>query len=362
MTEEHFEETDYDEVDESGARRSWRDRLRGVGSRHEARANVIETRYLSLLRHSLLLIASLLLLGAIILAVWGLLQQIGSSEVEPEPIEISAADIAPDSPAEAQASGEPVARNQPFKISDNLRTRTLRTYREFFAPFERAGESPKDGDIIERIWPEERRDAFNQLDVSTLIGPEGSNLSDGETAALFAVSLTGQASKEPGFQRALEAYRGAKKVRVCRDVTRERKRTVEGWDSYSTDCPGWFYSPIGCPATRTVNEPYTVKSCEMQFPADINAPDAAMAESLDQFLATAAVGSDQALYDAQDREAEINARKVSGRGDLFDAGKLFLAFLGLMLIYLLVVIERHHRVLSQLVPGSRGDDGLHDIG
>ncbi|MGI8944269.1 MAG: hypothetical protein ACR2FJ_08595 [Qipengyuania sp.] len=85
-------------------------------------------------------------------------------------------------------------------------------------------------------------------------------------------TLVGEATQQSGFRQALQAYRAAKKIRVCRDVTRERRRTVESWDSYSTSCAGWYYTPIGCPTTRTISEPYTVKQCEMQFPADLENP------------------------------------------------------------------------------------------
>lgn len=57
-----------------------------------------------------------------------------------------------------------------------------------------------------------------------------------------------------------------------------------------------------------------------------------------------------AYYDAEAATAEIKMRKVSGRSTMLDGGKLFLIFLGLMFLYLLVALERHHRLLRKLLP------------
>ena len=350
MTDEQTTTLDRSEDFDTSTSGSWRDRARSMRLGYEARADRVESRYLSVLRHTLLIIASALLIGALVLAIVGAIKQVGSSEVEPEPVTIVPADIAPDTPIEAAKSGDPVVREEPFRLSEALRKRTLSTYRQYFAPFERKGEAASADAVLQEVWPEERRKAFDGLPSTGLMGPDGKLFANGEAIALHAVSVSGDATKEAGFKQSLQAYKGAKKVRVCRDVTRERPRTVDGWDSYSTDCPGWYYSPIGCPATRTVQEPYTVKVCEMQFPADISAPHEAMGESIQQFLKTAETRADQARFDAQDREAAINSRKVSGRGNLFDGGRLFLGFLGLMFLYLLVVMERHHRALRHLLP------------
>lgn len=349
------------EYDEQPSKRTWRERLSLIATRQDVRADTLEARYLSVLRHSLLLFASVLLLGAVGLVLWGAAKQIGSSNINPVPVTITPADIAPDTPAEAEKSGQPIIRTDPFKLSETLRKRTLSTYQKYFATFERQGEAVGADKVIQSVWPEERRVAFDQIASSQVVGPDGKPFASGEAAALYAVALSGDATREPGFTRALRAYKGAKKVRVCHDVTRQRKRTVDAWDSYSTNCSGWYYSPIGCPATRTIEEPYTVKLCEMQFPADISAPHVAMAESLEQFLRTSSTRSEQAVFAALDRESSIKTRKVSGRGNMFDGGKLFLGFLGLMLVYLLVVMERHHRALRNLIARQLEGNGP-DVG
>lgn len=347
--------TDY-ENDDSNHKGGWKGKMASWQAKGETRATVIESRFLGLLRYSMLILAAIVLIGAISLFSLGAVKQVGSSEVEPEQVQLTAADLSPQTPQEARASGEEVVEKKPFAVSDRLKAQTLGVYRKNFASFERGESGPSNEQIIETVWPEERREAFEKLDLSRLPTSDGQPHASGEALAHHAVSLVGESSKEAGFKRSLNAYKNAKEVEVCRDVTRERSRTVEYWDDYSTSCSNWYYSPVGCMATRTVSEPYTVKSCEMQLPTNLETPAQAMSNGVERFLTTANIRITNANYEAETRSAEINARKVAGRADIANSGKWFAGFLALMLLYLLVALERHHRVLRHILP-SNGSPG-----
>jgi hypothetical protein len=351
---EEPEVQDWEEEDQAESL-SRRERLKQWGHNVSARALSIEKRYLSLLRYSMLILASLLLVASTIYVVMGVVKQLGSSTVTPEPVQISAGDIAPQVSAPDGDIDKSVDTEVPFSLSAPLKKRTLAVYKGNFAKFEREDEKATDKTILDTVWPEERRNAFDGLDVN-YVSDEGQTYGSGEDLALHAVTLVEKSAVTADFKQSLQSYRAAKKAQVCRNVSKTRKRTVSYWDSESMSCSNWYYVPYGCSSTRTVTEPYTEKVCEMQFPDDLASPATAMGQALERFLSVAEFRQTDAEYRAEEQSAEINERKVTGRGDLMDGGKIFLGFLGLMFLYLLVVIERHHRLLRQLVKPERDED------
>jgi hypothetical protein len=325
-----------------------RERLRQWGHRASVRASTIEARYLSLLRFSMLLIATVLLIGAIVFVLMGATKQIGSSQVSPEPVKVSAADLAPAVTKGSDSGAKKVDAEKPFQLSSQLKSQTLAAYKSNFAKFERKDEKASEKQILDAVWPQARREAFDNVNID-YVDDEGRSYTSGEELALHALALVKKSSETPDFTQSLQTYRAAKKSRVCRDVTRERERSVSYWDSDSMDCDNWYYSPVGCRSNRMVAEPYTAEVCEMQFPDDLDSPATAMGNSIDRFLRLAQIRQEDAAYKAEEKTAKINQRKVTGRANLMDGGKIFLGFLALMFLYLLVVLERHHRLLRKLV-------------
>lgn len=325
-----------------------REKLQQWGQRLSLRASTIETRYLSILRFSMLLLASVLLVAAIAFVAMGAIKQLGSSQVDPEPVTLSAVDLAPSVSSNSESTPENVSAEKPYQLSAQLKAQTLSAYKSNFAKYERKGAKASDKNILDTVWPEDRREAFNSISID-YVDEAGRSYEAGEDLAQHAVLLVEKSSKTPDFVQSLQTYRAAKKTRVCHDVTRERERSVSFWDSGSVDCDNWYYSPVGCQSTRTVTEPYTAEICEMQFPGDLEAPSAAMGSSIDRFLRVAQIRQEDSEYMAEERTSEINQRKVTGRANFLDGGKIFFGFLALMFLYLLVVLERHHRVLSKLV-------------
>jgi hypothetical protein len=331
------------------------ERTRQLGRTADRRANSMEARYLSILRYSLLVIATLLALFAIWSLGFGLIRQIGSTQVQPRHFEIEKADVAP-APVSSAAKDDPVdavENDHKFAISSELRKATLQAYRTYFARYERKGEETSAAEVMDAVWPQERREAFDAVAADGLVtGPDGKAVTGGEQLALMAVQTVGNSAAEPSFKAALQSYSGAKKVKVCEYQTRTRKRTISTWDDYSTSCTGWYNYPYGCPSTRTVEEPYTENVCEMKFPSDLEAPHQAMGTAVQRYLDLATSKTAQARNDASAEEGEIAARKLRGREGILLAGQVFLGFLAVMLVYLFVALERHHRVLRRLLPSE----------
>jgi hypothetical protein len=334
------EDTYLEEYSETLTRR---EKLRQWGGKVSVRALTIEARYLSLLRYSMLVVATGLLIGAIGFVLMGAIKQLGSSQVSPEPVQLTAADIAPEIKTENVDSANETNVDKTFKLSDQLKRRTLAVYKANFAKFERKDDKVPDRQIVDIVWPKDRRNAFDELDVN-YINDEGQSVDSGEDLARHALDLVEKSVITAEFTKSLQAYKAAQKADVCRNEERTRQRTVSYWDTYSTECSDWFYSPYGCSSTRTVSEPYTEKVCKMQFPSELDAPANLMAQAVDRFLSVSEMRQTTAAYEAEEKEAE-----VTGRGNLLDGGKIFIGFLGLMFLYLLVVIERHHRLLRRLV-------------
>ncbi|MCH2487313.1 MAG: hypothetical protein MK010_06185 [Erythrobacter sp.] len=354
MSEE--DEFEYDDAPKWGLAR-FGSRFQEIGIRNAARADGLEVRYLSVLRYLLLLAATLAILGSAGLFLYGAFRQIGPSEVAPAPVGISAIDLAPATIEEAAESGDEFEADVAFSLDSDVKRKTLGIYRQKFASFERRGENPDDGAIIASVWPEERWDSFSEIENISFLSSGNEELKSTKEVALFALGLVDESTTTDGFQKSLNGYKSAKKVQVCRSVTRERSRTVEGWDDYSMNCPGWYYSPIGCPSTRVVSEPYSTRVCEMQFPSDLDTPRDAMAAALDRFVISAKVQSENNFYDAEAESASIKQSKAAGRQGMASSLYWLAGFIGIMLLYLLVALERHHRFLRQLIPTkTEGDD------
>lgn len=124
---------------------------------------------------------------------------------------------------------------------------------------------------------------------------------------------------------------------------------VEAWDRYGTYCDSWYVSPIGCPTTRVVSEPYEEKVCEMKFPEDLKAPADLFNSSIERYAETARMDVEAARIEAEERTAANHARKLEGRENIGMSGQLFLGFLAVMFLYLFIAMERHNRNLRALM-------------
>ena len=348
--------TDEDDTSYAGTGSTWRTRLRRGAETIGRQADGTEARFLSLLRHSVLLIAALLLVFAAGFLAYGLWQQIGRDSVDSQKVTISNDDVAPPL-SEATSAAIPVA-NSKRQLPVEVRKRTLSIYRSKFQPFERGGTARRVEDLLTLIWPETRLRAFDALQVGGLVDSAGKPFPDSTQLMLDGLFKVEQASRGPAFQAQLIAYRNAKQVRVCTDKVRMRSREVSGWDTFSTACDNWYVSPIGCASTRTIQEPTLENVCEMKFPDDLSSPSRSFADGVQRYLDVAGVKLSQSRIAADEERLRIRARKLEGRDNMLSSGKLFFGFLAVMLLYLLIALERHHRSLRVLIANRGAPTGI----
>jgi hypothetical protein len=313
------------------------------------RANRAETQFLTLLRYSALTIAALTLLVSAGLLAYGAVQQLGRTEVEPETVSVAADDVVPEKPQQAAVAPKPQPK---AGIDQAVRKRTLEIYNARFKPFQRADTKITEQEVVDFIWSEERIEKFDALGNQNLVGKDQAVLADRKAKMLDALVLIDAAAATGPFKQQLTAYRDAKKVNVCTEEVLTRTRTVSSWDSSATYCPSWYTSPVGCPSTREIEEPYVDKVCSMKFPEDLESPAQQFASAVQRYADTAEARLIKARNDAEAQTARNHERKVNGIGHITTSGTLFLMFLGVMFLYLFVAMERHHRNLRRLIEKS----------
>jgi hypothetical protein len=323
-------------------------RWNGLQGRIALRTSVLELRLLSLLRYSALVIAVLTLVCAAALLAFGLFQQVGKTRVEPADVSVSVDDIAPPgttSPGVTAPAGAP----KKFAVGKELHDRTLQIYRERFQRFERPGTKIDPQAIVDLVWPQERFEAFSALGDGHLLDKEGHALKGGVAVASDSLAMVEAGVKEGSFDRRLIAYRDAKKVQVCAEKVVTRSREESYWDSFSTSCANWATSPIGCMSSRTIREPSIENVCEMKFPENIESPGQSLSNAVQRYQASAEEKLGRSRRAAIDQTMRNSDRKAEGQSNMLTGGQLFVGFLGIMFLYLLIALERHHRNLMKFV-------------
>lgn len=320
--------------------------LGGFGSKFRSKAGKVEARFLSLLRFAALLIAALVLILSAIMLAKGFFQQIGKTEVDAAPVTVASEDVTPiRETARATVSEQPTAK---LGISQNIRQRTLQIFKAGLKPYQRPDTKITEQEVVDFIWSEERIASFNEL-AGRLVGTEQKVLDSREDVMRHALGVVEAANRTANFKKQLVAYRDAKKVNVCTEQTLTRSRSVSGWDASAEYCEGWYDSPVGCPSTRVVEEPYMDTVCEMKFPENLEDPAQQFASAIQRYVDMAEQKLESASDDARDQTAANLLRKEEGISSIFDSGKLFLGFLAVMFLYLFVAIERHYRRLGELL-------------
>ena len=315
-------------------------------SKVRLKASEAETRFLSLLRYAALLIAAVVLIVSAIMLAKGFFQQIGKTEVDADPVTVASEDVTPiKQPARATMTEKAIAK---LGISQDIRQRTLRIFKAGLKPYQRPDTKITEQEVVDFIWSEDRIASFNGL-AGRLVGTEGKALDSREDVMRHALGVVEGANRTAEFKNQLVAYRDAKKVNVCTEKTLTRARSVNGWDSSATYCDAWYESPVGCPSTRVVEEPYIDTVCEMKFPDDLEDPAQQFASAIQRYADAAEQKLATADSEARQQTVVNTLRKEDGVTSIFDSGKLFLGFLAIMFLYLFVAIERHYRRLGELL-------------
>jgi hypothetical protein len=300
----------------------------------------LESVYLKVLRVAILLLATLMLIGALCLAAYSLYKISRSPEsVVEQTAEVQAAEIV-DAAQVAQAS---VQQGGTARVDPRYRTyydqfvaNYHRLFRNRFEPFRQREDKQLSlsefGDSY--IRPADRIAAIQKREL---------NFDEDKAALEGLLRAMTAAADHPTTQQRLKRYQKAKKVQVCETVQRTRTVTESGWDRYSTSCSGWYVEPMGCPVTRVVEKPYSSKQCSMRFPENTQSHAQIFRAFQDKYLSLLEERKAANAADAENRRAEIIAGKEEGAGQLMFALQVVGAFLVLMFFFLLIAIERHLR-------------------
>ncbi len=305
-----------------------------------------ESFYLRVLRAVILIIATLLLVYAAWLGASSLykISQSPDSVVEQEAV------VSPDELTNAQmpaiqASGEKTAsapRVHPTQAAfyGSFVDRYYTLYRARFEPYrqqedKQLSKGEFDGAFINT---EARKAAVakGDLDFET-------DRRDLQTL----LSVMNAAAAKPATIQRLKRYQTARKVAVKEQVQRTRTQHVEGWDSSSTACAGWYESPIGCSVRRAIEVPYTETVTRMQYPDGTQSHTQIFRAFQDRFFQLLEQRRNENASRAERERQGILAGITEGELSLMTALQILGAFLLLMFFFLLIAIERHQRRLAQ---------------
>ena len=334
-------------ISETG-RQSFVARLRLLGGR----AALLESGFLSLMRYAALVSAAIVLIGSTVYLGMGLVKQIGWSEVPQQPVSLTADDLAPPAATATASARTPEAQPRKPNVSTAIRALTVKVYRTRFKGYQREDTKIAEQEIVDYVWTEDRIRAFSSL-AGSLHAKDGKVLPDRDAVMKDALTLVDASSQTGDFAKQLAAFHNAKKANVCTDVVKTRSRVVSSWDPYASSCPNWYENPVGCPSSRVEDEPYTEKVCALKYPENMASPAEQLASAIQRYADKAGAAIAKAKMDADEATARNMARKVEGHDDIGSSGKLFLAFMAVMFLYLFVAMERHHRNLRALIERER---------
>lgn len=316
--------------------------LEGMSAKQRLAAafNRLEAVYLKALRVAILILATLLIAGAVAVGVYSLYKISRSPDaVKEAPAIVEAAEIVNAQqvlPQQVENTGTPQVDPRYRAYYNDFIARYHRLFRNRFEPFRQ----PTDKQLSQTefgdsyVRPSDRIEAIQQgnLDFET-----DKNDLEGMLRVMTA------AAEHPTTQDRLKRYMNARKVRTCRTVQRTRLVSQQGWDRYSSACQGWYLEPIGCAVTRQVEQPYSAQECSMQFPPDTQSHAQIFRAFQDEYLALLSQRRAANAAEAEARRNEIVAGKEEGAGQLLTVLQILGAFLLLMFFFLLIAIERHLR-------------------
>jgi hypothetical protein len=316
-----------------------------------AKLDETERSFLGILRSSALFAAAALILIAIATLLFGLALQVSSPDsVETERVQVNGSDLAapPATPAPEQDRPRREEPRWARVLPAEFRNQYFALYRSAFAPAHRQNEKALEAaPFFELMFPAEALDQVEYFDDAKLAAADGDQAAAMRPILASLLSTVKEAAAQEGVRKELQAYRAAQKVEICRSVTRTRTRWVERWDESATNCPYWYEPPYGCMGRRQVSDPYQARECSMQFPDQLADPARVMRDLQSRYFTALNDKVAAAQRSAELRRMEIVAQNQSGRDAVWQAVVAFAAFLGLMFLYLMVALERHHRTIAR---------------
>ncbi|WP_066799452.1 hypothetical protein [Sphingomonas soli] len=327
---------------------------RPVASRMADFFDRAEEVYLRVLRATVLIIATLLILYTFYLAVAGLYRIAQSpASVKEAVANVTASEIvdAEDvSTKAAEGDGSPAVDAARQKYYADFVKRYYALFRTKFEPFRQ----PEDKTLSSDEFDDNFVKSAQRLRAVTS-GELDFEKDQSDLEALLATMST--ASGEPKAAERLRRYRSAKKVAVQREVRRTRTEYRRGWNTYSTACEGWYYSPMGCAENRAVEVPYTDTVTAMEFPKGTQSHSQIFRAMQDRYFTLLEERRRSNAADAELKRMQIMDGNVQGHVDLATALRIFGGFLALMFFFLLIAIERHQRRIAAVLPVTDEDEG-----
>jgi hypothetical protein len=301
-----------------------------------------ERVYLKLLRAAILIIATGLVIYAVVLAAISLYKISRSPDsVHEDVAAVSANELtSAEAPSTPQPSRPGGMRTNPAqrRAYDRILTQYYQLFRARFEPFRQS-----DDHALARTEFDNRF-----LDIQTRLAAVGRgdlNFDDDVADLQTLVNVMSEAAILPATQQRLRRYKAAQRVQSCQNVERTRPTVTLGWDSLSVSCPSW-YENGGCAVARTVQTPYTARECSMRFPEGTQSHIQVFRAYQDRFFSLLSQRRTDNATHAQAARDNIIAGNLQGRLSLWTALLILLGFLVLMFFFLLIAIERHQRRLA----------------
>lgn len=305
----------------------------------------MEQVYLAILRGVVLLVATGLLLFGAYQLVTGIFKVSRSPDSVVEDIstvngnELAAAEAV--AVAETESSPrEQVATREQQAFYAGFVKRYHALYQKQFEPFRQREDK--------QLARDEFDDSFVQTPARLREVASGAlNFTEDRDELEKLLATMNEAASNPEIRQKLSRYKAAKKVKVERQVRRTRTEYRRGWDSYSTACPDWYYSPIGCAATRPVQVPYTATISALEFPKGTQSHTALFRSMQDRYFAMLTERRASAESKAAAEREAIVEGNYEGDMQISMAFRVAAMFVVLMFFFLLIAIERHQRRLAR---------------
>lgn len=302
-----------------------------------------EQIYLRLLRASVLVIATILIVAALAWGAISLVKVLRSPDsVTEQSSGVTATEIVNTTAPATGTSAAPMDRKntaEQQRFYDDANKRYYAIYKRSFEAFQRGEEKKITASEFDDLMLNTRARLAAVLDGSL-------DFATDRTDVETFLKVVAEAATSATTRDALGRYKSARKQRVATKVQRTRTERRRGWDSYSSDCAYWYETPVGCAVTRTVAVPYTETVYVMRYPDGIASPSALLKSYQDRYFHLLATRRDDARRAAEAERQSIVEGQVVGWSGLGYAAGLLGSFIVLMFFFLLIAIERHQRSIA----------------
>jgi hypothetical protein len=315
---------------------------RADSGRFSSFLNRVEKIYLVMLRAVTLVIATILLIGAVWLGLSGAYKiSRDAGAVKEAEAKVSSDDVtkidAASAPARTEAKTDEDRQGAEKAYVKSFAQRYFTLYRKNFETYLQAGDTPlTEQDFDSRFLNEGLTTLVDHKTPTddTVSTPDFAKIKS-QLEALY--SAMDQAAKLPVTQERLKNYKSAQRKRVETQVSKTREeRFCSYWGSFINECISY--------GTRTV--PYTETEVRMELPKGVLEPAALFGQYQKNYIQTLNDRRDESATNAKSERDNILAGNVAGHANVILAIQIIGGFLVLMFFFLLIAIERHQRKIA----------------